>query len=171
MKEGEKVNYKKIFSNEKGFTLIEILLSVTILGIIMIGVMGFFTQAYSYTNMNQKKTAGINVARNALMHIERENFIFVRNKFENNSSEKPLLKICEDQYTILWSDIVEDSSCKPIRVNNVDYHVTIEATEKPEKDSQNYSFFVPLKTTVTWKINRKENSTVLEGVIKSEDIR
>lgn len=70
MKAGEYMKFFKILSSSKGLTLIEVLVSLTILSIILLGIMNFFNQAYSYTNSNQKKTAAINVARNALTYMD-----------------------------------------------------------------------------------------------------
>ncbi|MBP2240599.1 prepilin-type N-terminal cleavage/methylation domain-containing protein [Cytobacillus eiseniae] len=165
------MNYKKIFANSRGFTLIEILLSLTILGIIIIGSMQFFSQAYTYTNMNQKKTAAVNVARNALMYIEKENFIIVRDVFEKNPDEELTIKICEQKYKSFWKDKPIDSSCEDITINNVKYNVSIRADKILDPHDSTYSFYVPLKVNVHWTINRKEHTTELDGAIKSEDIR
>lgn len=176
-KEGKIMNCQKKLVDSRGFTLIELLLSLTILGIVMIGSMKFFSQAYTYTNMNQKKTAAVNVARNALMYIEKENFIAIRDKFEKNSDEEISLYICKDpiedtyRYEKFWKDETPDESCEPITVNNVEYEVNIQNDDKPEASKPNYLYYVPIKATVTWSINRKEYSTELDGVIKSEDIR
>lgn len=165
------MKYSKIFANSRGFTLIEILLSLTILGIVIIGTMQFFSQAYTYTNMNQKKTAAVNAARNAMMYMEKDNFIKVRDKFETDPDEEISIKICSEKYEKFWKNEPIDSSCDDITINNVKYKVTIQAEEKPEEGSSTYLFYVPLKVTVNWVINRKEHSTELDGVIKSEDIR
>ncbi|MFE8696894.1 prepilin-type N-terminal cleavage/methylation domain-containing protein [Cytobacillus sp. FJAT-53684] len=168
------MKFKKVLSSSKGLTLIEVLLSLTILGIILMGSMKFFSQAYSYTNMNQKKTAAINVARNALMYIEKDNFIVIRDTFENKTDEELSIYICKDKYSKFWKEDDIDSSCNPIKINNVEYKVMIRA-DKDELDKVNYneirSYYFPLTAYVTWTINGKENSTVLEGAIKSEDIR
>ncbi|MBU8879573.1 prepilin-type N-terminal cleavage/methylation domain-containing protein [Bacillus sp. FJAT-29790] len=165
------MNFRKILFNPKGFTLMEVLVSLTILGIILMGTMKFFSQAYTYTNINQKKTAAINVARNTLMYIEKDNFIAVRDRFEKDPEEEISLFICDEKYKKFWKNEIEDVGCEPITINNVKYEVYIRAEEKPEPGKKNYSFFVPLKATVTWTINGKDNSTVLDGVIKSEDLR
>lgn len=178
------MKFKKVLSSSKGLTLIEVLLSLTILGIILMGSMKFFSQAYSYTNMNQKKTAAVNVARNALMYIEKESFIMVRNAFEKafkeDRSEEISLFICKNpneekyEYEIFWKGESVRTNCKPITVNNIEYTVVIEA-DKEELIKPNYneksSYYYPLKTKVTWTINGKENSTELKGGIQSEDIR
>ena len=82
MKEGEGVNLlKKRENSENGLTLIEVLISISILGILLIVFMRFFLQAGTFTNLNEKRTVGINVARNALMFMEKQNFLKVKNDF------------------------------------------------------------------------------------------
>jgi prepilin-type N-terminal cleavage/methylation domain-containing protein len=170
------MKYKKLLSSSKGLTLVEVLVSLTILGIVLMGTMKFFSQAYTYTNMNEKKTAAVNVARNALMHIEKENFIEVREEFRNNKDDYLNLLICDNAYTIFWNGESPESDCSPIIVNNTEYYVSInllkngDETTNPAK-GRHSSFFVPLEATVSWEINGKEESTDIEGEIKSEDLR
>ena len=54
-------------NNQKGISLLEVLLSITILSIITLSILSFFNQAYDYTKRNEDKTVGINVARNVLI--------------------------------------------------------------------------------------------------------
>jgi prepilin-type N-terminal cleavage/methylation domain-containing protein len=178
LKEGSNLNLKKILNSSKGLTLIEVLLSLTILGIILIGSMKFFTQAYSYTNMNQKKTAAINVARNAMMYIENESFIEIRQKFEDDPEEELTLMICDhpgdkddpnDPYGKFWKEQTPGPSCSPITVNNVEYEVKIRADSNKNNYDRNY--VLPITVEVKWVINGKEYKTGIEGVMKSEDIR
>ncbi|MDE3839785.1 prepilin-type cleavage/methylation domain-containing protein [Bacillus methanolicus] len=172
------MNLKKILDSSKGFTLIEILTSLTILGIILIGCMKFFTQAYSYTNMNQKKTAAINVARNAMMYIENESFIEIREKFKKNPEEELTLMICSnsedkdepnDPYGKFWKGETPGPSCSPITINNVKYDVKIQANS--DKNDYDRNYILPITVKVEWAINGKVNETEIEGVMKSEDIR
>ncbi|MBG9655670.1 type IV pilus modification PilV family protein [Cytobacillus firmus] len=174
------MKFKKSLASSKGLTLVEVLVSLTILGIVLMGTMKFFSQAYTYTNMNEKKTAAVNVARNALMHIEKENFIEVREKFQKES-EFLKIYICKNSegksiYKNFWNGESPESDCSPIKVNNIEYNVTISLPDEKNSDTkpakgEHSSFFVPLKATVIWEINGKEESTEIEGAIKSEDLR
>jgi hypothetical protein len=51
----------------------------------------FFHQGYDYTIRNQNKTVGINVARNAIMHLQSEGFLEVREKFSTKTSIEQLV--------------------------------------------------------------------------------
>lgn len=171
LKGGGGMQFEKYLKGEKGLTLVEILASLTILGIITIGTINYFSQAYFYTNMNEKKTAAVNVARNALMYMEKQNFIMMKDRFEKNADEQLTLLICSDEggekYRFFGKDEKIDSNCKQIRINNIDYDVTISSSIDTDYDS----FIIPLTVDVHWEINKKDFQTTLEGVIKSEDIR
>lgn len=174
------MKFKKLITSSKGLTLVEVLVSLTILGIVLMGTMKFFSQAYTYTNMNEKKTAAVNVARNALMHIEKESFIEVREKFQNKNESLKIF-ICKNSegnpiYKNFWSGESPESDCSPIKINNIEYNVTISLHDEKNPDTNSAkeeysSFFVPLEATVTWEINGNEESTKIEGEIKSEDLR
>lgn len=164
---GERMRLKKILSNSNGLTLIEILVSLTILGIILIGIMQFFTQAYTFTNSNQKKTAAINVARNAMVYMEKQNFIETMQDFDDHSDQQLTLLICNDEYQLFWEEEPKSSGCHPIRINGLDYNVSI----RSDKEEEYKAFILPIIVRVDWTINRKHYSTELKGVIKSEDIR
>ncbi|MBG9543567.1 hypothetical protein ABE29_12425 [Cytobacillus firmus] len=168
--------YKKLLTGSKGLTLVEVLVSLTILGIVLMGTMKFFSQAYTYANMNEKKTAAVNVARNALMHIEKENFIEVREEFRNDKGDYLNLLICDRANKIFWNGETPEPNCSPIIVNNIEYNVTINLPKNEVENinpakGEHSSFFVPLAATVTWEINGKEEFTEIEGEIKSEDLR
>ncbi|RAK21374.1 prepilin-type N-terminal cleavage/methylation domain-containing protein [Anoxybacillus vitaminiphilus] len=166
----------KFLKNDKGLTLIETMLSITILGIVMLGVMTLFKQAYLYTVLNEDKTIGINVARNALMYMEKQNFIEIKEKFASlgNNGQLQLL-VCEHngsaRYTLIDSNTSPLSGCSDIQINDRKYNVTIE-TEPPKNNNSDYAnYFIPLVVKVTWKHGNIEQSTQLKGVLTSEDIR
>ncbi|PLR75497.1 prepilin-type cleavage/methylation domain-containing protein [Bacillus sp. V3-13] len=163
------MNFKKIVTDSEGFTLVEVLASLTILGIILIGSMQFFTQAYSYTNLNQKKTAAVNVARNALMFFEKENFIEIKKSFEDNRDETFTILICKDKYEKFTEAQSPAPGCRPITVNNIEYDVTVSHSDEQSSDYK--SHFIPVTVRVEWTAGGAPKETEIEGVIKSEDIR
>ncbi|WP_080844597.1 type II secretion system protein [Cytobacillus gottheilii] len=173
------MNCKKILSSTKGLTLIEVLASLTILSIVLIGIMSFFTQAFSYTSKNETKTAAINVARNALMYIENQSFIEVREKFSSSNSTNPneevRIFICSnnegEQYKLFWKGDVPSTACSPITVNNIEYDVRITSNYASDYKEDKKDYFVPLKAVVTWNDGDTQKSTEVEGAIQSEDIR
>lgn len=164
------MKFSKILSSSKGLSLIEVLVSLTILSIILLGIMNFFHQAYSFTNLNQKKTAAVNVARNALTFIEQasgeNSFISIKNRIEKNPSEKAILLICNDEYTLKWEN-ESALNCSSITVNNIPYDVEI----TPVIDETYTEYFIPINVEVGWEVNNNTYETSVEGAIKSEDLR
>lgn len=69
---------KKLFNEQKGFTLLEVLLSLTILSVVVIGLMSFFHNSYNYVNENEDKSIATQIARNVMNYMEKQNY----NKFE-----------------------------------------------------------------------------------------
>ena len=49
--------------NEKGLTLIEVLLSITLLSIVMITFLSFFTNAFRFNSINDDSIQAMNIAR------------------------------------------------------------------------------------------------------------
>jgi prepilin-type N-terminal cleavage/methylation domain-containing protein len=165
LKEGEWVNLlKKRENSENGLTLIEVLISISILGILLIVFMRFFLQAGTYTNLNEKRTVGINVARNALMFMEKQNFLKVKNDFASN----PVLNllICDNHYTYFDQASAIPSICEPIKINDIPYNVTIQTLE-----DNRANYYIPLKVEAGWTIGGKVYTTSVNGTIKSEDLR
>lgn len=59
--------------NQKGLTLIEILVSIVILGIIFTGMLGFFSQTVKYSSHNENKITSINLAEKVLSEYKASN--------------------------------------------------------------------------------------------------
>ncbi len=163
--------------NKKGFTLIEVLVSITILGIVLMSFMNFFMQAGSFTNMNQKKTVAVNVARNALMFVESQSFLEIYSEFpivkkvaNPPNSQVKNLYICNDSYKYFDQSLHKPDNCENITVNNLAYKVNIKF-EEVEEDDPSIHYYLPIKVEVRWTINDHEYSTNVNGTVKSEDIR
>jgi prepilin-type N-terminal cleavage/methylation domain-containing protein len=166
---------REIISSSKGLTLIEILASLTIFGIISISLLSFFTQAYQFTNSNENKTVAVNVARNALMYMQKQNFIEVRADFEEKNIKEYRIFICENptthkrEYLRTVNQSVEN--CENITINNVPYQVEITYNPDGYDKDTDRSYIIPIKITVNWDSDGHEKETELKGVINSEDIR
>jgi len=165
------MKFFNVISSNKGLTLIEVLVSLTILSLILLGIMNFFNQAYSFTNSNQKKTAAVNVARNALTFMEQStginSFIAIRDRIENHPDSSGKLEICNNEYQLVWNGEHNDASCSPITINDIPYNVSI----VPRLDKNYTDYFIPLTVEVNWTVNKHEYTTSIEGAITSEDLR
>jgi prepilin-type N-terminal cleavage/methylation domain-containing protein len=65
---------KHIIEKNGGFTLIEVLLSMVIFSIILIGMMTFFTNGLFFVKENESKTVATQVARNVMNYIEKQDY-------------------------------------------------------------------------------------------------
>ncbi len=64
---------KKI-DNEKGLTLIEVLVSITLLSIVIITFLSFFTNAFRFNSINDDSIQAMNIAREQQALIKEESW-------------------------------------------------------------------------------------------------
>ncbi|WP_335869176.1 type IV pilus modification PilV family protein [Bacillus sp. 2205SS5-2] len=167
------LNYLK---NNRAFTLLELLVSITILSIVLLSFMNFFLQAGTHTNLNQKKTVAINVARNALMFMEQQNFLQLKDIYagvHNGTIESDSfalqLVICDSAYQYFDTKSTAPETCESISINNLSYDVSIFSEKLPANKQEDY--YIPITIEVRWEVNDRDYHTTLDGTIKSEDIR
>lgn len=60
---------KRLFQNEKGLTLVEILAAVVILGIVLVSVMTFFTQSAKFTASNHDTLTAVQVGEEVVSRV------------------------------------------------------------------------------------------------------
>lgn len=126
---------------ERGFTLIEVLAAIVILSIVSLVLTSYFSNALFYANKNQNKTVMVNLARNALFYIEKQDFEEIKEyfnvDFQMNLEKKIYPDIsserCARDISIpttscskLFSGSAEllESILKPT-INGFDYNITI----------------------------------------------
>ena len=136
--------------HNNGFTLIEVLLAVAILGILSISMMSFFSQSYQYTKNNESKTVGINVARNVLNYIERQEF----SKMKDLTPSTFTSDTCPSDVLIGCSDVLKTT------VNDVNYEATVSLS--PHTDAELENLLIAVEVNIKWN----EKSTSVKGVIK-----
>jgi prepilin-type N-terminal cleavage/methylation domain-containing protein len=67
------MNYMNIMKSEKGVTLVEVLVSITLLSIILITLMNIFPQMGMMNNHTKLKAQGINTAKEVLLKWQNDN--------------------------------------------------------------------------------------------------
>ncbi|WLR50094.1 prepilin-type N-terminal cleavage/methylation domain-containing protein [Bacillus tianshenii] len=166
---------------QRGYTLVEVLLAITILSVIFVSFFYFFTNAYQYTKENQSKTVGIHAARNAVIYLENQSFADVKNHIGATISTA-------DCASTTYSDLFTDAAlCESIlnpKINNVHYEValTISEYENGDLDSSGnlptvdetklQSLLVHTSAKIKWKEDKNNRErTSVEGVVVHESLR
>ncbi|MFE8703435.1 prepilin-type N-terminal cleavage/methylation domain-containing protein [Cytobacillus sp. FJAT-54145] len=161
----------KFLKNEKGLTLIEVLVSITLLSIITITFLSFFNQAYSYTKKNEDKTVGINVARNVLYYMEQQEFQpfydqYVKDLLTTSDIAELTIDSCSDVTAEPTPEpIFDESVCRGYlssTINNRNFNTKIFLQKHEDPSLQNY--LIPVEIVVTWD---NQEATV-RGFIKNE---
>lgn len=157
--------------NSNGYSLLEVLLAVTILGIMFFTIMGFFSQSFTYVKENESKTVGVNVGRNVLHYFEKQNFDKMNTALISLGEESRDLNgmvIPEKKELVVNEDtcnLINIENCDNILqllVNNVNYKANVKLLT--HDDVKLRSFLIPIEIKITW--NEKE--TTIKGVIKRE---
>jgi prepilin-type N-terminal cleavage/methylation domain-containing protein len=166
-----------IIGHANGFTLLEVLLSITILSTVAIGMFYFFTNAMKYTTYNQGKTVAINIARGGLAYMERLDFAALKQYVDNeiHNADKRFVHLdasyCDDDDNddLLLFGVNEQAEqvCKKIlgpTINNVTYDKT-----------RIHVFLVPYNDSEAWdklqKSPPEEFPTSLKEQISKESIK
>ncbi|WP_409289554.1 prepilin-type N-terminal cleavage/methylation domain-containing protein [Peribacillus sp. SCS-37] len=155
----------KILNKNEGFSLLEVLIAVTLLGILLLSVMGIFNQAYNHTKQNESKTIGINVARNVLNYVERQPFEKIQTAyFLEDSTNPPPGSITLQLSDCLKNKNAFEGDCETVfqsKVNNVTYEAEV-TISRSEGDLSEY--IMPLSVEVKWG----GREAIARGVLKNE---
>lgn len=186
---------KTAWKKEQGFTLIEVLAAIIILSIVSLVLTSYFTNALSYSKSNQNKTIMVNLARNALFYMEKQDFdkmqeFFVTKDYTlyadmckigacgvGNSAEEAAYRQAFD--TGALAHVLHPT------VNGIDYSINVvyqkglleetdsedEAVKEVDKaDIRNY--LLPVQVVVTRDSEGGPSAPVeVEGYINNEEIR
>ena len=149
--------------NKKGFTLIELMvtISITLLVITMVGTV--FVQGYTILNRTDNKSAIQDEVRNAIMRIESEasktNKIKVRNSDSinryNNKEAKELLYLEKIDERVVYLEVVEDST------NNINQLIEV----KLNNDESFKEEKILLSTIQGDSVNKFSLTSTIEGKI------
>ncbi|TXK85382.1 type II secretion system protein J [Paenibacillus sp. N3.4] len=175
-------------SREEGFTLIEVLAATVILSIVSMAMMAFFINAMSYNKGNQNKTVMVNLARNALFYMEKQNFNDLNAYFTESTSIQPAIDLNASKCTFHAGALTcspEDKTLSSMtglwnvlntEVNGKNYVATIiYQKDLIEKDtSGKFKYLIPIKVTVrdaSAPNGSNRNQANVEGYILDESIR
>ena len=99
----KKINYiiKKIFNRSRGMTLLEVMVSVTMLMVIIISVMNFYINSINTIRYVELKEIALSLAQQEMEHLKTISFneltsgIDEKNIFKNNTEFKCKIEIVE----------------------------------------------------------------------------
>lgn len=177
---------------EQGFTLIEVLAAIVILSIVSLVLTSYFTNAMSYSKSNQNKTIMVNLARNALFYVEKQDFEPIKEYFRDNKNSgifsdqcyrpetEPGFESCQIYSNIADTGVLADVLNPTI--NGIQYHIDIsyqKALDEVALDSADpiqlvmAKYLLPVKVRVrdSGRKNNNISETVVEGYITDEEIR
>lgn len=173
---------------ENGFTLIEILAAIVILAIVSLVLTSYFTNAMSYSKSNQNKTIMVNLARNALFYVEKQDFDFLDEYFRKKGNMDIRADQCYrigpenlfcDSYKDIFNTEVLANVLNP-SINGVQYHIDILYQKKLDDSASSdptqqvmAKYLLPVNVRVrdSGRNNEKVSETTVEGYITDEQIR
>lgn len=161
---------------EEGFTLVEVLAALIILSIVFIAAASFFSQSLSYTKKNEHKTVTVNLARNALVYMEKQSFTEIKQEFAANATIacSPTAPTCIYQSMPSLDPSILKQVLNPV-VNGIQYNVTItyqnQLHDGLEAIIQPYLLPVEVNVYKMEQTATTASMTRLEGYITDASIR
>jgi prepilin-type N-terminal cleavage/methylation domain-containing protein len=141
--------------SEKGFSLIEVLVSLSILSVTVIAISNFFVQSNEISAGNNRKLVATNLAR---MTLDR-----VQQNYTNYGIKIPT---AEDTFnTSNCHDLAYDA-CQNLystKINNTEYEITLHIRESKEKEVR--MNLLPISVTVSYL----DKNTSVEGYLAYAD--
>ncbi|MEK0316894.1 type IV pilus modification PilV family protein [Cohnella sp. 56] len=176
---------------EGGFSLLEVLAAIVILSVASLAMTAFFIQSMSYAKGNQNKTVAVNLARNALFFVEKQNFDLFDNYFRKQGQllvdPKPCVydtanervTSCEGAPDTrdLFNSVPNLWLLLNPTINGREYQLTIEYDDnmfKLNSDKQKLSaYLIPVKVVTREKDAKSgsRGSAEVGGYITDEKIR
>ncbi|WP_433945222.1 type IV pilus modification PilV family protein [Paenibacillus sp. SN-8-1] len=173
-------------SNKKngdlGYSLVEVLAALVILSIVTLAMTAFFTSSLSFTKGNQSKTVMVNLARNALVYLEKQPFDPIKKYYITDNNNEIACDPDPLGCNTMISGLVDDPHIlyqvlNPT-INKVQYKLTIEYQRdihnKMLKEQKSMAeLLIPIQVKVERADGRggNRNITGVEGYISSEKIR
>ena len=157
----------QVMKENKGLTLVEVLVSITILSLIVLPMFSFFSGAYKYKTNNQNNSLATHVARNVLQYMEKQDFNRIKSLIPESANTFTLtIDHC--------SEFTSSHTCKDVfqpTINNVTYD-DVEVELKLHNDVAYQNLLLHVNVRVSPPEDQISNDPiVLEGLIAHESIR
>lgn len=151
----------RIFKREQAFSLIEVLISVTIFSILTIGLLSFFLQASSYSQKNKDQTISTYLAQNIIALMQGESFSAIQKGLKDNGNQ---LMITPENCSV-YTSISECNNAFQPEINGQVYGIT--ANVSPADNTKLNDYLIELEVTVEWD----DQKTALKEYLQNESIR
>ncbi|OWA36214.1 hypothetical protein B9G55_10220 [Saccharibacillus sp. O16] len=178
---------------EQGFTLIEILAAMLILAIVALAFTAYFNNAMTFSKSNQNKTIMSNLARSAIVYMQKQDFKQLDQYFKDSHAvivnEKPSITsdtfltcgasstgVCQfkgifgNTSPSLVSEILSPS------VNGIDYQIVISYQQNLVKSAdKGGDLLLPITATIRPRTEGRSgpgaDEVTVEGYVNAEVIR
>lgn len=148
---------RKVRKNEKGFTLVELLASIIILSIIIIGIFQMFVFTSKTATSNQTKLVTTHLAKATIERIKVDAESFFPLDIVNVNEEKEINSANCSSLSNVDCDLYE------IKVNDLTYQVEIYVSQNEEEVDLNL-----INVVVTVTEDEKNLSSKVEGYVVDE---
>ncbi|GGN93093.1 prepilin-type N-terminal cleavage/methylation domain-containing protein [Saccharibacillus kuerlensis] len=190
----------KSLKKEQGFTLIEILAALLILSITALAFTAYFSNALTFAKANQNKTIMSNLARNALVYMQKQDFDRLEAYFNSDSAtvvrnasgtREQRVGITPETFascttssggTCAFRDMFENGNLQPVmavlrpEVNGIGYRVVIEYQKDLSRTAAaGGALLLPISATVTAAAEGAAgpgaDAVTVEGYVNAQSIR
>lgn len=117
-------NSDKISKNKQGFTLIEILVSISIFSVITVMFVNFMLSSFTSTTFQLEQSEAVKEARDAMSEMKVE----IRGLISSEQGSYPIELIDDDEF-VFYCDIDDDGDSEKVRYHRVNSILYKETTE------------------------------------------
>ncbi|MEH7417112.1 type II secretion system protein [Neobacillus drentensis] len=126
----------EILKNEKGLTLIEVVVSIVILSIVLISLMSIFPQMSLLNNQNEQKTQAINTAKEVLINWKESQVVKTFLQSSNQTTGFTPAYVDENINYTLFS-LTKFTNYYYFETTKDEYKVQIKIKRTPDNNSNN----------------------------------
>lgn len=141
--------------SEKGFSLIEVLVSLSILSVSVIAISNFFVQSNEISEGNNRKLVAANLARMTLDRVQ-----------QNYTSYGIKVPTAEDTFNTSDCHDLAYDACKNLystKINNTEYEITIHIRKSTENEVK--MKLLPISVIISYL----DKDTSVEGYVAYAD--
>ncbi len=150
-----KIHLKSIFNNQKGFSLVELLIVLALMGIVLAGVYQYFFYGYNSWTRANEEAEQVQDARLAVMRMDSE----VRGAQQGNEDNDPV--VVSDTEINIYTDIDNDGSPELVNYKletNDGVNSLLRGIAPPQGDAYPYAYSDPGQWETV--VSRVENDII-----------